>query len=151
MTTQSEGGGRGGRCRSPSVHISNLSALSGVTRPSAASPQSGGARGHPSGSTSASQQARERYTSVVPALGSSSKMPSCATSAMGPTTSAPLIWRWYRRWRHRNASPDSIPQHIHGRTDFAQAYRQLRSYWARLRGDCSRPSHCNCVVSNHAG
>jgi len=51
--------------------------------------QSRGAGGHPSGSTSASQQAWERYTSVVPVSGSSSKMPSWATSAMGPTTSAP--------------------------------------------------------------
>jgi len=89
MTTQSEGGGHGGRRGSPSVRISNLSALSGVTPSSAASHQSGGAGGHPSGSTSASQQARERYTSVVPASGSSSKVPSRATSAMGPTTSAP--------------------------------------------------------------
>src|SRR6188768_3887771 len=89
MTTQSEGGGRGGCRGSPSVRISNLSASSGVTPSSAVSSQSGGAGGHPSGSTSVSQQARERYTSVVPASGSSSKVPSCATSAMGPTTSAP--------------------------------------------------------------
>jgi len=89
MTTQSEGGGRGGRRGSPSVRISNLSASSGVTPSSAVSSQSGGARGHPSGSTSASQQAQECYTSVIPASGSSSKVPSRATSAMGPTTSAP--------------------------------------------------------------
>jgi len=89
MTTQSEGGGRGGHCGSPSVRISNLSASSGVTPSSAASSQSGGAGGHPSGSTSASQQARERYTSIVPASGSSSKVPSRATSAIGPTTSGP--------------------------------------------------------------
>ena len=89
MTTQSEEGGHGGCRRSPSVRISNLSASSGVTPSSAASSQSGVSRGHPSGSTSASQQARERYTSVVPASGSSSKVPSRATLAMGPTTSAP--------------------------------------------------------------
>jgi len=89
MTTQSEGEGHGGRRGSPSVRISNLSASLGVTPSSAASSQSGGAGGHPSGSTSASQQARERYTSVVPASGSSSKVPSRATSALGPTTSAP--------------------------------------------------------------
>jgi len=89
MTTQSEGRGRGGCCGSPSVRISNLSASSGVTPSSAASPQSGGAGGHPSGSTSAFQQAQEHYTSVVPASGSSSKVPLHTTSAMGPTTSAP--------------------------------------------------------------
>jgi len=89
MTTQSEGGGRGRGRRSPSVRISNLSASSEVTPSSAASSQSGGAGGHPSGSTSASQQARERYTSIVPASGSSSKVPLRATSAMGPTTSGP--------------------------------------------------------------
>jgi len=89
MTTQSEGGGRGGRRGSPSVRFSNLSASSGFTPSSAASSQSGGAGVHPSGSTSASQQARECYTSVVPVSGSSSKVPSRATSAVGPTTSAP--------------------------------------------------------------
>jgi len=85
MTTQSEGGGRGGRRGSPSVRISNLSGA-----PASASSQGGGSvLGAQTGSSSASQQARERYTSVVPASGSSSKVPSRATSALGPTTSGP--------------------------------------------------------------
>jgi len=45
--------------------------------------------GAQTGSSSASQQARECYTSIVAVSGSSSKVPSRATSAMGPTTSAP--------------------------------------------------------------
>jgi len=85
MTTQSEGGGRGGRRGSPSVRISNLSGA-----PASASSQGGGSvLGAQTSSSSASQQAQERYTSVVPASGSSSKVPLRATLAMGPMTSAP--------------------------------------------------------------
>jgi len=85
MTTQSEGGGRDGRHGSPRVRTFIPSEASA----SASTSAGGSVLGAQTGSSSASQQARERYTSVVPAAGSSSKAPSHASSAVGPTTSAP--------------------------------------------------------------
>jgi len=89
MTTQSEGGGRGGHHRSPSVHTFHPPGSSKITPLSSGSSQSGGAGGHPSGSTSASQQARECYASVVPVAGDPTRTPSRASLAVGPMTSAP--------------------------------------------------------------
>jgi len=86
MTTQSEGGGPGGHHGSPRVRT--------VIPPEASASASTSAGGFILGaqtrSSSASQQAWERYTSVVLAAGSSSKAPSRASLAAGPTTSAPL-------------------------------------------------------------
>jgi len=85
MTTQSEGGGRGGCHRSPRVRTF----IPPEASASASTSAGGSVLGAQTGSSSASQQAQECYTSVVPAAGSLSKAPSRASLAVGPTTSAP--------------------------------------------------------------
>ena len=89
MTTQSKEGGCGGHHGSPRVRTFHPPGLLGSTPLLSASSQAAGAGVNPSGLSSASQQVWKCYASIILAAGAPTRTPSCTSSAVGPTISAP--------------------------------------------------------------